>query len=115
MMTAKEWTNRLLGRGGIPEGAPARARRYLLREHLVVIGDDFPVEDEEGELVFSVDGKALRNRNTLIVRDSHGNVLYRIPERMLHLKTFMEIERGGEVRPRRSGVRRLEPRATAGP
>ncbi len=94
-MTAKEWTNRLLGRGGIAEEAPVRVRRYMLRERLASIGDDFPIEDEEGELAFSVDGKALHNMHTLILRDSHGNDLYRIPERMLHLKTFMEIERSG--------------------
>lgn len=94
-MTAIEWTMRLFGGGGVPEAAPARARRYMMRERLVAIGDDVPIEDEEGELAFSVDGKALRNRHTLIVRDRHANDLYRIPERTLHLKTFMEIERGG--------------------
>jgi len=94
-MTAKEWTNRLLGRGDVPEAAPSHIRRYMLRERLASIADDFPIEDEEGELAFSVDGKALRTMHTLIVRDTRGNDLYRIPERMLHLTTFMEIERGG--------------------
>jgi uncharacterized protein YxjI len=93
-MTAIEWRMRLFGRGGVPEAALAQIRRYMMRERLVAIRDDFPIEDEEGELAFSVDGKALRNRDTLLVRDPHGNDLYRVPERALHLKTLMEIERG---------------------
>ena len=94
-MTAIEWTNRLFRHGGAPEDAPPHVRRFMLRERLASIGDDFPIEDEEGEPAFSVDGRALRMRSTLIVRDLRGDDLYRIPERTLHLKTVMEIERGG--------------------
>ena len=93
-MTAKEWTMRLFGHRNVPEDPPARARRYLLREQITSIGDDYPIEDEEGELAFSVDGRALRNLHTLIVHDPNGRELYRVPGRMLHLKTFMEIEYG---------------------
>lgn len=94
-MTAKEWTMRLFGYRSVPEeDPPIRVRRYLMREQLASIGDDYPIEDEEGELGFSVDGRALRNLHTLIVRDPNGRELYRVPERMLHLKTFMEIEAG---------------------
>lgn len=94
-MTAKEWTMRLFGYPSVPEeDPPARVRRYLMREQLASSGDDYPIEDEEGEPAFSVDGRALRNLHTLIVRDPNGRELYRVPGRMLHLKTFMEIEAG---------------------
>jgi len=94
-MTAIEWTTRLFGHGSVAGRAPPSARKYLMRERLASIGDDFPIENEEGELAFSVDGTAARVMHTLILRDSHGNDLYRIPERTLHLKNVMEIERSG--------------------
>jgi uncharacterized protein YxjI len=45
--------------------------------------------------VFKVDGKALRLRSTLIIQNREGQDLYKIQERMLHIKDTMEIEREG--------------------
>jgi len=45
------------GRGG-------EARRYQMREKMLSIGDDFWIEDDQGERAFRVDGKALRLRKT---------------------------------------------------
>jgi uncharacterized protein YxjI len=68
---------------------------YRMRQKLVSIGDDYWIEDEEGERVFKVDGKALRIRKTLIFEDAHGNELLKIQERMLRLRDTMEIEDAG--------------------
>jgi uncharacterized protein YxjI len=38
--------------------------RYLVRERIFSITDDFWVTDEQGSDVFGVDGKALRIRET---------------------------------------------------
>jgi uncharacterized protein YxjI len=82
----------------------------MLREHLCPLGDDFPVEDEEGELAFIVDGRALR-KGTLVLTNGSGSVLYRIPPHALHQKASLEIERadGGKaatVRQERLGTMR---------
>ena len=45
---------------------------YRMRQKLVSIGDDYWIENDQGERVFKVDGKALRVRKTLIFEDSHG-------------------------------------------
>ena len=37
-----------------------------MRQKLVSIGDDYWIENDQGERVFKVDGKALRVRQTLI-------------------------------------------------
>ena len=37
-----------------------------MRQKLVSIGDDYWIENDQGERVFKVDGKALRGRQTLI-------------------------------------------------
>ena len=46
-----------------PEGAPA-GTRYVLREKLLSLGDDFWIENDRGERIFHVDDKVLRVRDT---------------------------------------------------
>ena len=65
---------------------------FRMRQKLVSIGDDYWIEDDEGDRVFKVDGKALRARKTLIFEDAHGNELLKIQERMLRVRDTMEIE-----------------------
>jgi len=71
---------------------------YRVRQKLVAIGDDFWIENDRGEPVYKVDGKALRLRNTLIFEDVDGNELCTIQERMLRIKDSMEIEDPGRRR-----------------
>jgi len=66
--------------------------RYQMREKLVSIGDDYWIENEEGQKVYKVNGKALRIRQTLSFEDAQGHELCKIQERMLHIKDTMEIE-----------------------
>jgi uncharacterized protein YxjI len=59
---------------------------------MISIGDDFWIENEQGQKAFKVDGKALRVRQTLIFEDARGQELCKIQERMLRVKDTMEIE-----------------------
>jgi uncharacterized protein YxjI len=65
---------------------------YQMREKMVSIGDDFWIENDQGQRVFKVDGKALRVRQTLSFEDAHGRELAKIQERMLRIKDSMEVE-----------------------
>ena len=71
------------------------ATHYRMRQKLVSIGDDYWIEDDQGERVFKVDGKALRARRTLIFEDSHGKELLKIQERVARVRDTMEIEDPG--------------------
>jgi uncharacterized protein YxjI len=73
------------GRGG-------DATHYQMRQRLVAIGDDFFIENDHGQRVFKVDGKALRVRKTLIFEDMQGNELCKIQEQMLKIRNTMGIE-----------------------
>jgi len=73
------------GRGG-------NATRYQMQQRLVSIGDDFWIENEQGERAFKVDGKALRIRHTLVFEDANGVERCKIQERMLRIRDSMEIE-----------------------
>ena len=66
--------------------------RYQIRQRLISIGDDYVIENDRGERVFKLDGKALRIRKTIRFEDMDGRELCKIQERMLHLKDSMEIE-----------------------
>jgi uncharacterized protein YxjI len=68
------------------------ATRYQMRQRVISIGDDYVIENDRGEPVFKVDGKALRVRKTLLFEDMHGHELCKIQERMLRVKDSMEIE-----------------------
>jgi uncharacterized protein YxjI len=73
----------------------ASATRYRMREKLFAIGDDFWIENEEGERAFKVNGKVLRVRDTLVLESPRGEELYSIKQKMLHIRDTMEIERDG--------------------
>ncbi|HXZ04792.1 MAG TPA: LURP-one-related family protein [Ktedonobacteraceae bacterium] len=78
-------------RGG-PMGGDMERTHYQMREKLVSIGDDYWIENNRGEKVYKVDGKALRIRQTLIFEDRAGRELAKIQERMLRVKDSMEVE-----------------------
>jgi hypothetical protein len=71
--------------------------RYLVRERLFSITDDFWVTDEQGSKVFLVDGKALRLRETFELKDVSGRKLATIHKRFLTFTDAMEIEHDGAV------------------
>ena len=71
--------------------------RFLMREKLLSIGDDYWIENEAGERAYKVDGKAVRVRQTFILEDSAGNELARIQERKLSIRDKVAIERDGDT------------------
>lgn len=73
------------GRGG-------SATRYQMRQKMVSIGDDFWIQDQNGDKIYKVDGKALRVRQTLKFEDRQGQTLCKIQERKLRVKDSMKIE-----------------------
>ena len=68
------------------------ATRYQMRQRMFAIGDDYVIENDRGEQVFRLDGKALRIRKTILFEDMDGRELCKIQERMLRVRDSMEIE-----------------------
>ncbi|MGE7389859.1 LURP-one-related/scramblase family protein [Streptomyces sp. NPDC004126] len=69
--------------------------KYLVRDKLLAIGDDYWIEDEDGRHAFLVDGKALRFRDTLELEDPEGRVLLTLREKLFTLRDAMTLERDG--------------------
>lgn len=76
------------------DDAPS-GHRFQMREKLLSIGDDYWIEDEQGERAYKVDGKALRVRDTFVLEDRDGNEVAKIQERKLRVRGTMEVERQG--------------------
>jgi uncharacterized protein YxjI len=69
--------------------------RYAVLEKLFSIGDDFWITDEHGDKAFLVDGKVLRLRQTLEIRDAGGRVLVTVRKKLIAVHETMEIEQDG--------------------
>lgn len=82
----------LRNRDDVPQG-----RRFQMHEKLVSIGDDAWIEDDQGERVFKVDGKALRARDTFKLEDRSGNEVAKIQEKKLSVRDKMKVERDGRT------------------
>jgi uncharacterized protein YxjI len=81
---------------------------FQMREKIMAIGDDYWIEDDDGNKVYKVDGKAARLRDTFILEDTSGTELAKIQEKKLTVRDKMTIERGSTkatVRKRLLGIR----------
>jgi uncharacterized protein YxjI len=71
--------------------------RYLVRERLFSVKDDFWVTDEQGNQVFFVDAKILSLRHALELKDASGRTLATIKHKLLTFTDAMEVEHDGAV------------------
>ena len=63
---------------------------------LLSIGDDFWIENDEGERAYKVDGKAVRARQTFVLEDPSGHEVARIQEKKLSVRDKIVVERDGD-------------------
>ena len=73
-------------------GVRGSAQHFQMRQKVLSIGDDYWIENDDGERIFRVDGKALRVRNTIDLESLGGEKLCRIQTRVMHLRDTMDIE-----------------------
>jgi len=78
------------------KGGPG-GTRYTMREKMFAIGDDFWIENADGERAFKVNGKALRIRDTFVLESPSGEELFTIQEKKLSVRDKMEVERDGKT------------------
>lgn len=71
--------------------------KFMMRERMFSIGDDFWIEDEAGDRAFLVDGKALRLRQTFELKGPGGEILAVIRKKMVSIRDTMLVERDGDT------------------
>ena len=82
--------------------------KYQMRQEMISIGDDYWIEDDRGNKVFRVNGKAVRFRDTWVLEDAHGNDVAMIRKKKLSVRDAIKIETGGkeyEVKKAMVGIR----------
>jgi len=71
--------------------------RYLMKQKLFSLGDDFRIKNEAGEDVFFVDGRAFSFGDKLSFRDLQGSELAFIRQKILSWSHTYEITRGDRL------------------
>jgi uncharacterized protein YxjI len=68
-----------------------------MRQKMISFGDDFTIEDENGNPAYEVDGKVMRIRETFELKDRQGNVVAMIRGKLISIRSKMEILRNDDV------------------
>ena len=68
--------------------------RYRMTEKMLSVGDDSWIEDAGGDRIYKVDGKAMRMRETMALKDRSGNEVAWIQEPIVHVRDAMNITIG---------------------
>ena len=71
--------------------------RFKMKEKMFSIGDDYWIEDHDGNRAYKVDGKAMRVRDHWNLLDAQGREVASIHEKMVSVRDTMIIEFGGKT------------------
>jgi uncharacterized protein YxjI len=76
-------------------GRHGTATRYKMKERMFTIGDDFWIEDEQGNRVYKVNGKVLTLADSLDFEDAHGKVLVKLRGKVITIRGQIKLDRPG--------------------
>jgi uncharacterized protein YxjI len=85
---------------GATTPAPSGGRigtRFVMKQRVFALGDDFDIKDEHDQRVFHINGKMMRVRDTLFFEDTHGHEIYKIQEKVARIRDTLNIYRGDQV------------------
>jgi uncharacterized protein YxjI len=78
-----------------PENAasqtPGGVNRYVMRQRVFALGQDFNINNAAGQPVFKIDGKVRLVKEALKFRDMQGNLLYKLDEKVLRIRESFDI------------------------
>jgi uncharacterized protein YxjI len=70
---------------------PAGINRYLMRQRIMALGQDFYINNAAGQPVYKIDGKVRLVKESLKFRDMQGNLLYQLDERVIRIRESFDI------------------------
>ena len=71
--------------------APAGVNRYIMRQRMVALGQDFNINNAAGQPCFRIDGKVRLVKESLKFRDMQGNLIYKLDEKVLRIRESFNI------------------------
>jgi uncharacterized protein YxjI len=72
-------------------GAPTGINRYIMRQRMFALGQDFNINNAAGQAVIKIDGKVRVVKESLKFRDMQGNLLYKLDEKVLRIRDSFNI------------------------
>jgi uncharacterized protein YxjI len=76
--------------GGAPQ-TPTGINRYIMRQRVFALGQDFLINDAAGQPKFKIDGKVRLVKESLKFRDMQGNLRYQLDEKVLRIRESFNI------------------------
>jgi uncharacterized protein YxjI len=79
---------------GQPAGGPQTptgVNRYIMRQRIFALGQDFNINNAAGQAVFKIDGKVRLVKEALKFRDMQGNLLYKLDEKVIRIRESFDI------------------------
>lgn len=70
---------------------------FVLKQKMMSMSGDAWIENDRGEHVYEVDGKAFRLRRTVLLKDRAGTELYQVSKSLAHIHNTFELKQQGEV------------------
>ncbi len=70
---------------------PGGVNRYIMRQRIFALGQDFNINNAAGQPVFKIDGKVRVIKEALKFRDMQGNLLYKLDEKVLRIRESFNI------------------------
>lgn len=70
---------------------PANVNRYIMRQRMFALGQDFYINNAAGQPVFKIDGKVRLVKESLKFRDTQGHLLYQLDERVIRIRDSFDI------------------------
>jgi uncharacterized protein YxjI len=70
---------------------PAGINRYIMRQRIFALGQDFNINNAAGQPVFKIDGKVRVIKESLKFRDMQGSLLYKLDEKVLRIRESFNI------------------------
>ena len=71
--------------------SPPGVNRYIMRQRIFALGQDFYINNVAGTPVFKIDGKVRLVKEALKFRDMQGNLLYKLDERVIRIRESFDI------------------------
>ena len=76
---------------GADRQPPTGINRYLMRQRIFALGQDFDITNAAGQPVYRIQGKVRIIKEALKFYDMQGNLLYKLDEKVLRIRESFDI------------------------
>ena len=76
---------------GVGPQSPAGVNRYIMRQRVFALGQDFNINNAAGQPVYKIHGKVRMVKEALKFSDMQGNLLYQLDERVIRIRESFDI------------------------